>query len=288
MAFIEKENILYQYQFGFRKGFSTDQAILEITDYLKRSANNHLYSCGIFLDFSKAFDTVNHSILLRKLKKYGIKGLPLEWFHSYLSIRTKYAQIGNIKSASLTFRCGIPQGSTLGPLLFLFYINDLPNSTNAFQLRIFADDTNILYSLKKLNLLQTVINDEMHKVYQYCSASKLSINFTKTNYMLITSTHRKSGGLNIPNISRESCIKYLGIYLDEHLWLQSQVSHVNSKIAKNLGILFKLRHHLNLRILINLYYTLIYPYLNIGLMSWGVTYKTRLEQTSIIVNKCVR
>ena len=89
LAFIEKENILYQYQFGFGKGFSTEQAILEITDYLKSSNDNHLYTCGIFLDFSKAFDTVNYSILLRKLEKYGIRGLPLEWFHSCLSNRTR-------------------------------------------------------------------------------------------------------------------------------------------------------------------------------------------------------
>ena len=170
----------------------------------------------------------------------------------------------------------------------LLYINDLPNSTDALQCRIFADDTNILYSSKKLDLLQTVINDELHKVYQYCSASKLSINFNKTNCMSITSTHRKNAGLNIPNISRESCIKYLGIYIDQPLWLQSQISHVNSKIAKNTGILFKLRHLLNLRMLTNLYYTLIYPYLNFGLMSWGITYKTRLEKISITFNKCVR
>ena len=170
----------------------------------------------------------------------------------------------------------------------LLYMNDLPNSTDALQCRIFADDTNILYSSKKLDLLQTVINDELHKVYQYCSASKLSINFNKTNCISITSTHRENAGLNIPNISRESCIKYLGIYIDQHLWLQSQISHVNSKIAQNLGILFKLRHLLNLRMLTNLYYTLIYPYLSFGLMSWGVTYKTRLEKISIIVNKRVR
>ena len=157
LAFIEKEYIFYQHQFGFRKGFSTEQAILEITDYLQSLIDNHLYTCGIFLDLSKAFDTVNHSILLRKLEKYGIRGLPLEWFHSYLSNRTQYAQIGNINSASLTIRCGIPQGSTLGPLLFLLYINDLPNSTDALQFRIFADDTNIFYCSKKLDLLQTVI-----------------------------------------------------------------------------------------------------------------------------------
>ena len=150
VAFIEKENILYQFQFGFRKGFFTEQAIIEITDYVKSSIDNHLYTCGMFLEFSKGLDTVNHSILLRKLEKYGIRGLPLELFHSYLSNRTQYVQIGNIKSASLTIRCGITQGSTIGPLLFLFYVlNDLPDSANALQFRIFADDANKCYSSKK-------------------------------------------------------------------------------------------------------------------------------------------
>ena len=107
----------------------------------------------VFLEFSKAFDTVNHSILLRKLEKYGIRGLPPELFLSYLSNRTQYVQVGNIKSASLTIRCGIPQGSTLGPLLFLFYIlNDLPDSADALQFRIFADDTNKILLLKKIRL----------------------------------------------------------------------------------------------------------------------------------------
>ena len=136
LAFTEKEYIFYQYQFGFRKGFSTEQAILEITGYLQSSIDNHLYTCGIFLNFSKAFDTVNHSILLRKLEKYGIRGLPLEWFHSYLSNRNQYAQIGNINSASLTIGCGIPQGSTLGPLLFLLCISDLKMLYNLEFLRM--------------------------------------------------------------------------------------------------------------------------------------------------------
>ena len=104
----------------------------------------------LYIELRYSLDTVNHSILLKKLEKFGIRGLPLEWFHSYLSNRTQYAQIGNIKSASLTIRCGISQGTTLGPLLFLLYINDLPNSADALQFRIFVDDTNNILLLKEI------------------------------------------------------------------------------------------------------------------------------------------
>ena len=184
-SFVEKQNILYQFQFGFRKGCSTEQAILEITGNFKSALDNKLYTCGIFLDFTKAFDTVNHHILLKKIEKYGIRGLPLQWFSSYLNNRAQFVQIGNDKSDMLAVKCGVPQGSTLGPLLFLLYINDLPYSPDILQFRIFADDTNIFYFSKSPNILQKVVNDELNKVYQYCLANKLSIHLEKSNYMLI-------------------------------------------------------------------------------------------------------
>ena len=117
--------------------------------------------------------------MLRKLEKYGIRGLPLEWFRSYLNDRAQFVQIGNVKSNTLSMKSGVPQRSTLGSLLFLIYINDLPNSSDLFQFRIFADDTNIFYSSKTQNDLQNTVNDELKKVYTYCVSNKLSINLKK-------------------------------------------------------------------------------------------------------------
>ena len=152
--YLEKHAILYEFQFGFRKGHSTSQAIAEIADNLRNAIDNNLYSCGVFLDFSKAFDTVNHTTLLKKMERYGIRGVPLQFFASCLTNRQQYVQMGNTVSSEQTMTYGIPQGSSLGPVLFLIYINDLPNCSSALTFRIFADDTNVFASARDLKVLE--------------------------------------------------------------------------------------------------------------------------------------
>ena len=260
-SFLTKYNILFEHQFGFRKGHSTEQAILEITDNLKWAIDNKQITCGLFLDFSKAFDTVNHSILLAKLHAYGIRGMPLKWFENYLQNRLQYVKLGDFYSRKELITCGVPQGSTLWPLLFLLYINDMPNCSKKLSFRIFADDTNIFFSCKNLKELESVMNNEFKTVLRYCATNKLSVNFKKTNYMLISSPRKlMHTNININGIKRSNCIKYLGIYIDEHLSWDSQITHINNKIAKNIGIIDKLRYYLNLHMLKQIYYSLIYPY----------------------------
>ena len=146
------------------KGLSTAQAIAELTDTLRKAIDNNLYTCGIFLDFTKAFDTVNHEILLEKLESYGVRGLPLKWLNSYLRNRKQYTALGDIKSPMQTKTCGIPQGSTLGPQLFLIYIKDLPNCSNKLSFKIFADDTNVFALASNLKTLEALMNSELEKV----------------------------------------------------------------------------------------------------------------------------
>ena len=164
--FLEKENIQFKHQFAFRKNYSTEQAILELTDNLKMKIDCNEVICSIFLDLTKAFDTVNHQILLQKLYRYGIRGVPLQWFKSYLGSRTQYVEIENVKLNPLTIQCGVPQGYTLGPLLFLIYINDMPNCLIRANIRTFADDITPLYStlpilyrtLKRLSMRNSTIS----------------------------------------------------------------------------------------------------------------------------------
>ena len=222
--YLEKHEIPYKFQFDFRKGHSTSQAIAEIADNLRNAIDNNLYSCGVFLDFSKAFDTVNHTILLKKMEQYGIRGVSLQLFANYLANRQQYVQMGNTVSSEQTMTCGIPQGSSLGPVLLLIYINDLPNCSSALTFRIFSDDTNVFASARDLKTLEKIVNSELKKVKIWCDVNRLSINFSKTNFMIIKSPKKKDDQVNI-NIEsadgtinvlqRKQKIKYLGVLLDE-------------------------------------------------------------------------
>ena len=286
--FLNKHNIIHKHQFGFRKNHSTEQAILELTDTLKKSIDNKDLTCGIFLDFTKAFDTVDHKILLLKLYKYGIRGLGLSWFTNYLTDRKQHVRINNITSDLREIKYGVPQGSTLGPLLFLLYINDLPNSSGKLNFRMFADDSNIFYSHKDPMVMEDIVNTELDLVFNYCKVNKLTINFKKTHFIIFKSARKKIDKLNISHIDQKEHVKYLGVYIDQHLNWEQHIKVVHSKVSKNIGIIRKLRYYVNIKTLRDIYYSLIYPYLTYGILSWGRTYKTNLSRISTIQNKCMR
>ena len=151
--FLEICEALFCMQFGFRIGHSTDHALISLTETIKSSLDNKRFGCGIFIDLQKAFDTVNHDILLQKLEHYGIRGTALKWFQSYLTNRKQFVSINGHSSSQREITCGVPQGSVLGPLLFLIYINDLPKSSKLLSFYLFADDTNIYFESDNLATL---------------------------------------------------------------------------------------------------------------------------------------
>ena len=141
--YLEEHQVLYKHQFGFRKMMSTGHSLIEITEEIKESIDNGRFGCGIFIDLKKAFDTVNHRILLTKLEHYGVRGSLLKWFESYLTDRRQYVFYNGVSSEMEKITCGVPQGSILGNLIFLIYVNDLPNNLTKLKFYLFADDTNI-------------------------------------------------------------------------------------------------------------------------------------------------
>ena len=280
-SFLEKFSILYDSQYGFREKRSTEHAILEITNQIQTNMDRKLFTCRIFIDLQKAFDTVDHSILLKKLEHYGIRGIVNDWFTSYLTSRKQITEFGpsNI-SKKATVLSGVPQGSVLGPLLFLVYINDICNSCNRMKFYLSADDTNLLYSDKNLKSLESTVNDELCKLYDWLIANKLSLNIKKSNYVIFRPRQKNvkyEVNLKIFNhhtnsytsLERKSYVKYLGVLIDENLSWKHHILHIASKISTSIGIIARLRHFVPLNTLQHIYRSLIQPYLLYGITAWG-------------------
>ena len=187
-SFIEEKNILCTSQYGFRQGHSTEHAILDIVSRIQSNMDAGAFSCGVFIDLKKAFDTVDHSILIHKLDFYGFRGIINVWFRSYLQDRTQITVIDQRPSNKSVVTYGVPQGSVLGPLLFLLYVNDIYSSSNKLNFYLFADDTNILYSHKNLKSLRFIYFSDRrdHAIPLFLNAHILSINFM--HYKLLAET----------------------------------------------------------------------------------------------------
>ena len=184
LNFIRRHKIFNQNQFGFRNNNSTFMALKILVDNLVDALDNGNCAVGIFLDFQKAFVTVDHGILLDKLYCYGIRGIAHDWFLSFLSNRQQSVIYNGYESELKVMRCGVPQGSILGPMLFLLYINDLTNASSFFMPILFADDTNLLCTGIDLKNMIRQVNEELAKIYAWVNANKLSLNIDKTNFFV--------------------------------------------------------------------------------------------------------
>ena len=290
--FLNSQGLLYPSQYGFRPKHSTIQAIAEFTSHISHSNEKHENSLSVLLDLSKAFDTIDHNILLHKLNHYGVRGVALDWFRSYLSERNQFVKFQNTESELLKVPCGVPQGSVLGPLLFIIYTNDLPNSLNFSKCILFADDTTIFYSSHHLDTLYTNISHDLSSLSEWFKANKLSLNISKTNYILIKNNndillnHTLTIGDEI--IKQVNKAKFLGIMIDEKLNWNDHIKYCKNKLSSGLYAINSSKHILSREHLRSLYYTLIHPHLTYGLLLWGSTYKTFLHKLEVLQNKSIR
>ena len=282
--YFTENDLLYKSQYGFRKLHSTELAALEFTDKIVANLEQGKLPLAIFLDLSKAFDTIDHNILLDKLKFYGISGKALEWFRSYLQKRKQYVQYGDSVSSMSYIQTGVPQGSILGPLLFIIYMNDIAAVTNKFHFTLYADDTSLLEPLcsfavesnESYESISKNINNELKLITNWLSLNKLSLNAKKTKMMVFHHKQKnlctKSLKLYI-NSKKIECVKefnFLGVMLDENLNWKSHVQKVSSKVAGVAGTLSRLKRFLPSNILKTIYNALIQPHLNLGVLLWGI------------------
>ena len=242
------------------------------------------------LDLKKAFDTVSIDILLRKLKYIGIQGDLYNILKSYLTHRTQVTRIDGYDSESKYVQMGVPQGSILGPLLFLIYINDLVSATTLATFYLFADDTAVTIKAKSFAELQQKVNRVTSDITQWFRANRLSLNVQKTNYQIYARNESQDLDikLNGINILRKSCVKYLGVLVDENLKWKSQINCVASKIGRNIGIMSRAKYFLESKQLVMLYNTLVLPYLNYCAAVWGTNYPSNLKPVILLQKRALR
>lgn len=281
-AYMNDNKLLCLNQHGFRPRHSTETATLEFVDRILSLLDNDKVPFSIFIDLSKAFDTLNHNILLSKLSYYGIKHTPLKWFQSYLYNRRQYVDYCGSSSSYVSTSIGVPQGSILGPLLFLIYINDINGVSPFFQAILYADDTTLTSTLccfhDNLTHLNTsdIINKELDKFYTWLCCNKLSLNINKTTYMLFHACQKRVIPADYPKIEinniplvRTNTFNFLGTIISDTLDWKPHINMVCKKLSRTIGILSKLRNTLPSRVLLTIYKSIFSSYLYQSILVWG-------------------
>lgn len=293
IGFLEKHKIVSKYQYGFQKGRSTLDALVDVIMTLQDTLDEGDKAILLCIDLCKAFDTVCHKILIDKLSFYGFRGIINNWFQSYLSNRSQMVRVHTEDSEEMINDQGVPQGSILGPVMFLLYINDLPEVIEYGKPTLFADDSGIIYSGTDFNHSIYHAQMDINSIEDWATRNLLTINSSKTHYVKISTSHAK------PEINDQLFIcknkidpvpetKFLGIIIDSNCKWDKQVANIIKKIAPTIGTLAHIRHYVPKATLIHIYNSLIHSKISYAMEVWGGGYSTHLKPLQSLQNRALR
>ena len=289
-AFFDKNNLFTKYQFGFLKKKGIEQAALNLIYDINKANQNNETTVAIFIDLTKAFDCVDHGILLNKLYRYGIRGSILNFFRSYLENRSHITKIKNSRSSPLLFNRGVAQGSNMGPLLFNIFINDVVEVVNDCSILIYADDIVLYKSSSNLTNIKSAIEADLANLLNYFTVNNQYINFTKTKGMIFSRRRNISLEISLDNKRIEFVdeFTYLGLTIDKKLTFKKHISNITKRVNQGNGKIYYLNKFLPLHSLKKIFYSIIYPHINLHILIWGGTNESHLQPLVVAVNKVIR
>jgi hypothetical protein len=273
-GFLTENNILTPVQSGFRKLYSTLTTLIDVSDNIHNDVEEGRGTGMLFLDLKKAFDTVNHDLLIQKLRQYGFGNSSLAWFTNYLSNRQQAVEINGTRSDWENVKTGVPQGSILGPLLFILYINDLPRVIEKCNVTLYADDTALYFSSNDPGQIKQCLEEDLSRLKKWFDYNKLTLNVRKTKFMQFSSGQKKNKfsdvqvKINEEQVERVEIFKYLGLWLDETLNFKEHVCQISKKVNKRLGLLLRIRKNITKDTALMLYKSLILPHLEYCDVVW--------------------
>ena len=280
-------NFFTECQFGYRQGVSTIDAVLRIVNFIYYSFDERKIVIGVFLDLSKVFDTLNQSILLNKLKHYGVRDKELSWFKSYFKDKKQRVKYKGFQSDVLNNGIGVAQGSILGPVMYIIYMNDIVKCSNVLNFTLYADDTCVCISDENLNKGIETMNKELIFIHKWLHSNCLTLNTKKSLYVVlernraITNTNNKVC-INNVELDKSSNTKYLGIYIDENLNWSEHINYVIRKTSKLVPILYQVRNNMSRNSLKLLNNSIIYPSFIYGNIIWGSSSKSKLNPLIVL------
>ena len=291
-TFLDNKNIICDLQLGFRQQSSLSHALINIAENIRKALDDGNIGCGVFVDLRKAFDTVHHQILLAKLNHYGIRGVSNDWFKSYLSNCHQYVSINGFESGLAAINCGVPQGSVLGPLLFLLYVNDLNQAIKPCKVHHFADDTNLLCLSNSIKKLNKQVNADLKHLVKWSNANKVSLNVKKTEMVIFKSKQKKlEGDLKIKLCGKRlyptESVKYLGVKINTNLTWQLHVNDLSIKLNRANALLFKIRKCVSPKILRSIYFAIFDSHSYYCCLVWAQNF-SGIKRILILQKKAVR